>query len=270
MMTPVAIYKITNILNGKMYIGQTVNPQKRRHQHNWPKSGCTALRSAVQKHGKENFEFNILCWCPDKAYADMVETKLIEAHDTRRVGYNICVGGEGLGSGEDHPTHGSPLSEEHKAKVSAALKGKKKSPEHSAKVAATWVGKKHTAEARQNMSMAHIGHTHTEATKTKMAQRMRGNTYCKGLKLSAERKQHISLAIKGTVRSEETRAKMANAKEIKGQVRIQRGGEVFVFENPSKCAEYLETSRENVLRYLRGERKRRDGWTVSWVDKNGD
>ena len=268
-MATVAIYKATNILNGKMYIGQTTRPERRFAEHTWQGSKSKILSTAIKKHGKENFEFNIMCWCPDKAYADMVETKLIEAHDTRRVGYNICVGGEGFGSGEDHPTYGSSLSEEHKVKVSAALKGKKKSPEHIAKVAATWVGKKHTAEARQNMSKAHIGHTHTEATKTKMAQRMRGNTYCKGLKLSAERKQHISLAIKGTVRSEETRAKMANAKEIKGQVRIQRRGEVFVFENPSECAEYLETSRENVMRYLRGERKRRDGWAVLWVDKNG-
>ena len=269
-MRPVAIYTVTNILNGKMYIGQSVNPQKRRHQHNWPKSGCTALRSAVQKHGKENFEFKILCWCPDKAYADMVETKLIEAHDTRRVGYNICVGGEGFGSGEDHPTYGTTLSEEHKGKVAAALRGKKKSPEHAAKVAATWVGKKHTAEARQNMSKAHMGHTHTEATRTKMAQRMRGNTYCKGLKLSEERKQQLSLAIKGTVRSKETRAKMGAAKEINHAVAIRRGGEELVFNNPTDCAEYLGTSRVNVMRYLRGERTRRDGWAVAWVDKNGN
>ena len=147
-MKPVAIYKVTNILNGKMYIGQSVNPQKRRHQHNWPKSGCTALRSAVQKHGKENFEFNILCWCPDKAYADMVETKLIEAHDTRRVGYNICVGGEGLGSGADHPKFGKKAAEETRRRIAAAKVGelnpnygKPNSPEQKAKIRESLLGR---------------------------------------------------------------------------------------------------------------------------------
>ncbi len=269
-MKPVAIYSVTNTLNGKVYIGQTARPHKRRHQHNWSGSGCTALRAAVQKYGKENFEFKILCWCPDKPYADYVERGLIKAHDTRRVGYNICVGGEGFGSGKDHPRYGIALSDEHKAKVAAALKGKKKAPEHAAKVAATWIGKKHTVEARANMSAAHMGHTHTEETKAKMAQRMRGNTYCKGVKFSEERKRQISEALTGLRRNEETRAKIARAKEIKGRVRAQRGGDVVFFESPSLCAEYLKTSRDNVMRYLRGERKCRNGWVVAWADKNGD
>jgi len=269
-MRPVAIYTVTNILNDKMYIGQSVNPQKRRHQHNWPKSGCTALRSAVQKHGKENFEFKILCWCPDKAYADMVETKLIEAHDTRRVGYNICVGGEGFGSGEDHPTYGTTLSEEHKGKVAAALKGKKKAPEHAAKVAATWVGKKHTAEARANMSAAHMGHTHTEATRAKMSATRKNRPLGKRGAMSEKHKCKISEALIGIKRSLETRAKIGAAKEINHAVVIRRGGDEFIFNNPTDCAEYLGASRANVMRYLRGERVRRDGWVVAWVDKNGD
>lgn len=269
-MKPVAIYKVTNVLNNKMYIGQTVDPVRRRHQHNGASSGCVTLKNAVKKYGKENFEFKILCWCPDKAYADMVEIKLIEAHDTRRVGYNICVGGEGLGAGEDHPTYGVALTDDHKFKVAAALKGKKKTPEHAAKVAAAWIGRKHTAEARANMSAAHMGHTHTEETKAKMAQRMRGNTYCKGVKFSEERKRQLSEALTGLRRSEETRAKIARTKEIKGRVRAQCGGDVVFFESPSLCAEYLKTSRKNVMRYLRGERKRSDGWVLVWVDKNGD
>lgn len=147
-MATVAVYKATNILNGKMYIGQTTRPERRFAEHTWKGSKSKILSAAIKKHGKENFEFRILCWCPDKTYADMVETKLIEAHDTRRVGYNICAGGEGFGSGEDHPKFGKTLSEEARRKIGAAKAGalnphygKPNSPEQKAKIRESLLGR---------------------------------------------------------------------------------------------------------------------------------
>ena len=147
-MATVAIYKATNILNGKMYIGQTTRPERRFAEHTWQGSKSKILSTAIKKHGKENFEFNIMCWCPDKAYADMVETKLIEAHDTRRVGYNICVGGEGFGSGEDHPCHGRKASDEERRLKSEGKRGalnpnygKPNSPEQKAKIRESLLGR---------------------------------------------------------------------------------------------------------------------------------
>lgn len=149
-MTPVAIYAATNILNGKMYIGQSVNPKRRFTEH---KRGSKSkiLSTAIKKHGKENFEFKILCWCPDKAYADMVETKLIEAHNTRRVGYNICVGGEGFGSGKDHPCHGRKASDKERRLKAKGKRGalnpnygKPNSPEQKAKIRESLLGREIT------------------------------------------------------------------------------------------------------------------------------
>jgi len=150
-MATVAVYKATNILNGKMYIGQTARPERRFAEHTWKGSKSKILSAAIKKHGKENFAFQILCWCPDKAYADMVETKLIEAHDTRRVGYNICIGGEGFGSGEDHPCHGRKASDEER-KLKAEGKrgalnpmfGKENTPEQKAKIRESLLGRKVT------------------------------------------------------------------------------------------------------------------------------
>ena len=122
-MTPIAIYKITNILNGKMYIGQTIDPDSRWQRHKEASSKCKVISAAIKKYGKENFEFKILCWCPDKPYANYVEQGLIKAHDTRRAGYNICVGGEGLGSGEDHPCFGRVHSEREKESRAAKMRG---------------------------------------------------------------------------------------------------------------------------------------------------
>lgn len=161
-MATVAVYKATNILNGKMYIGQTARPERRFAEHTWKGSKSKILSAAIKKHGKESFEFKILCWCPDKTYADMVETKLIEAHDTRRLGYNICVGGEGFGSGEDHPCYGRKAgSEERRAKSEGKrgnlnpMFGKENTREQKAKIREALLGREITwgdkiSAAKQN------------------------------------------------------------------------------------------------------------------------
>jgi group I intron endonuclease len=269
-MKPVAVYMLENKVNKKLYIGQTVSPEKRRNQHNSPTSGCTKISAAIQKHGRDNFEFIVLCWCPDKAYASYVEQKLIEAHNTRRVGYNICVGGEGLGSGADNPTHGVPLTEEHKQKVSVALKGKKKSPEHIAKVAMANIGRKATPLAKVNMSLAHIGHKHTAEAKAKIGLKSRGNTYNTGRKLSEEHKRRISKTLTGTVRSAETRAKMSSVRMRNEQIKAVCGEEVLYFVNATECAEHFGTTRKNIFRYVAGTRKRRDGWVFYLKGDNGN
>lgn len=92
-MNPVAIYKITNKENGKLYIGQSINPKKRFQAHKRSSSPCLALKKAISKYGKKSFEMEVLVWCPDKIYADDVEIKLIEAYKTCIDGYNIREGG---------------------------------------------------------------------------------------------------------------------------------------------------------------------------------
>jgi group I intron endonuclease len=58
------IYKITNTITNKCYIGETIkaDPEKRWKEHkNTIKRGvgCPALQNSVIKHGIENFRFDI-------------------------------------------------------------------------------------------------------------------------------------------------------------------------------------------------------------------
>ena len=96
-----SIYKITNLINNKSYIGQTKDIQKRFSQHkiNYGSCGGQGLKStslinqAIQKYGVKNFNFEILEQDIEN-YNDR-EKFWIEYYNSKTPnGYNICDGGE--------------------------------------------------------------------------------------------------------------------------------------------------------------------------------
>jgi len=90
------IYKISNSINDKIYIGQTVNIEERWRTHLRLKGNCTILKAAMLKHGKENFKLDVLAIVEDYM-ADETEVGLISLYNTVSPnGYNISVGGCGV------------------------------------------------------------------------------------------------------------------------------------------------------------------------------
>ena len=94
------IYKITNTITKKCYIGETTksDPEKRWYQHkNTIKrgNGCPALQNSVIKHGIDNFKFEILIICFDEDRYKY-EIEYIKKYNTLIPnGYNILEGGPG-------------------------------------------------------------------------------------------------------------------------------------------------------------------------------
>lgn len=96
------LYRITNKVNGKMYIGMTVDPKQRWRQHKCHsnRGGSQVLAASMRKHGKENFAFEVLMTefgadCIEKCRD--AEVLLIALSDTRSPnGYNLTDGGEGV------------------------------------------------------------------------------------------------------------------------------------------------------------------------------
>lgn len=87
------LYKITNQINGKSYIGITNNPKRRKYEHFQKKSGnFSIVRLAVQKYGPENFSFKVLV-VGDRNYISELEVKAISLFNCREDGYNILTGG---------------------------------------------------------------------------------------------------------------------------------------------------------------------------------
>lgn len=54
----IGIYKITNRINGKSYVGQSINMEKRFKEHLYKQD--TYIDRAIHKYGKDNFNFEIL------------------------------------------------------------------------------------------------------------------------------------------------------------------------------------------------------------------
>ena len=98
-----AIYKITNLINNKIYIGQSNDPMRRWNEHCRGKEKKVSLiDKAIQKYGKEKFSFEVLGWFED---FDDKEIYYIQYFQSRVPnGYNISKGGNAppIGYGEDN------------------------------------------------------------------------------------------------------------------------------------------------------------------------
>ena len=95
------IYKIENLINGKKYIGQSVDIQYRFRNHKSesfnPKSNSynTALHRAIRKYGIENFSFDVVEECSQEELCER-EIYWIDYYGSFGKGYNLTSGGEGV------------------------------------------------------------------------------------------------------------------------------------------------------------------------------
>ena len=89
------IYKITNKVNNKSYIGQTrYTLEFRWRQHLNSKDNCY-FHKAIKKYGSENFSVEVLEECDFKDL-DSREIYYIAKYDTFKNGYNSTIGGDGV------------------------------------------------------------------------------------------------------------------------------------------------------------------------------
>lgn len=176
------LYKITNTLNGKAYIGVSVCPSDRFRSH------CIAnshIGRAIRKYGEHNFTVEKLV-CGDGSYIYELEAKAISAFSSKVPnGYNVCDGGYGGKAGTTH-------TEDARQRISIAQKERERQA-HSeatrAKISSANVGRPVSVETRMKISVANSNMS--EETREKLAAAKRGKP--------------------GKIPSEETRAKMTAA-----------------------------------------------------------
>ncbi len=151
------IYKIVNKLDGKIYVGQSIDVYYRMNDIH---KNCKYLFHALQKFGRENFEYSILEICEEKELdeREIYWIKKLKSHVSED-GYNISWGGNATMKGLKH-------SEESKKKISDAVKGenhplwgthqseesKKKNRESQLGEKSHMFGKHHSDEMKQRLS----------------------------------------------------------------------------------------------------------------------
>ena len=166
------IYTITNMINGKKYVGQTIQSLASRWNNHKQDTKCPnfVIHIAMDKYGIENFKFEAI----DESATnidelnDLEEFYILFYNTFRGNGYNMTSGGEGyLISDETRKKMsqskigniinlGKTHSKETKRKISESNKGN-----------TNCVGYKHTKEAKKNMSEYHQGRTGIQSKNSK-------------------------------------------------------------------------------------------------------
>lgn len=154
------IYRITNIINGKIYIGQTIQPNIRwsNHKSVTKRKPTQCIHHAMKKYGVENFIFEVILTCKTQTDANEVEDVVITQYDSRNndLGYNIARGGSS-NSGPAHHCYGKKLTQEHKNKIGISQLGKIMSNESKEKIRKSLTGVKRSAECCRNISLGLVG-----------------------------------------------------------------------------------------------------------------
>jgi len=182
------LYRITNQINKKVYIGQTVNDKRRWGAHksyakNPEKTGQYVHR-AMAKYGIENFAYEVIVTCRTQDDANEIEDVLIKQYNSRNKdkGYNLNAGGfNGEHSDETiekirqatfqqiaekgHPAQGTKRTPEQLLNLSKARQ------EHPVE---------YTDEIRQRMSEAHVGLKDSEETKQRKSESIKAQWQVRG------------------------------------------------------------------------------------------
>lgn len=235
----IGIYLITNLLNGKKYVGQSVDIKKRWNEHKYHDNSMLVHR-AIAKYGIDNFKFEVICECT-KGELNELEKKYIQEYNSMHPnGYNLKTGGgqcieyceaSKRRMSEAQKKHvGWHHSEETKQKIGNAHRGRKRpaesvekmrkaltgrhlSPEHVEKLRIASTGRRQTPEAREKTRMANLGKKRgplSEEHKRKLSELLRGTKM--GDSNPAKRPEvraKISEKAKGRKPSEETRQKLS-------------------------------------------------------------
>lgn len=143
------IYKITNLYNGKCYIGKSENPFTRRYTgsqsfaktHNW------ALKKDISVYGFSNFNVEIIIDNLHNKELEEAEQFFIQIYNSiYPYGYNLIS-----------PYLGAFFSEEIRNKISASVRAAKSVQSHP------WKGKKLSTEIRQKMKDGHKNKSHPKS-----------------------------------------------------------------------------------------------------------
>jgi group I intron endonuclease len=216
------IYKIVNNINGKIYVGQTIQKLVRRiGYHFWQNK--TPIQKAMNKYGIQSFTVSVIDSAYSKEILDEKERYWIKQLNCKSPnGYNLTDGGEGLGNPTD----------EIRKKISKISTGRKLSVEAREKISNSLKGRSVSKKTRERIGNLNRGKNLSDETKRKMS------LSSKGKKKSEQFKENLRMVRTGWKLSEETKKKIrekAKGRKVKKHSRMSP-----TEETKNKCSETLK------------------------------
>lgn len=241
------IYKATNLINNKTYIGQTVldlNTRRRQHENSYKYKSCYAFSRAIKKYGKENFKWEVIDTATTVEELNEKESYYIEFYKslTSQNGYNLKGGGDN-----------SFLTEEVKQKISKAQLGEKNH----------MFGKKgelsHSSKGVKNITTGNIYGSASECAEKESINFSHVCAVCRGDRGSTNNCVYRYIDDEGNIIQPENSANIKNR-----PVRNIDTDEVF---NTAQEAEIYYTGKKsgNLNRVCKGQRKTFAGYRWEYV-----
>ena len=232
------IYKVTNKINGKVYIGQTIRTLAERIYYHYyradhePEVTKTHFINAIRKYGKDNFLWEEIDFANSQSELNEKEKYWIQFYNSVEYGYNIQAGGR----------------EQDTDKFAIACGAV---PFFAYRVNGEFLGEflSQRAFCRQfNLSDAH-------------ASKLLSNEYnsCNGI-----------IAIKKELFSQELlQEKISKAKQSFRKFKakkLETGEEFGPFNSMKECREILQLKNNHIGEVLKGKRKSQEGYTFYFID----
>jgi group I intron endonuclease len=157
------IYRITNKVNDKRYIGQTIQSLQRRFNQHC--KGKSVLSSAIRKYGKDNFIVEELAIAKSLEELNGLEKQyIIENNCIAPLGYNLQKGG-----------NTAKATENTKKKLSASIKAMWKDKDYRNKMCESMKSIQHSEHNKNRLRTLFAGHQHSPSSKQKISQKVRGS-----------------------------------------------------------------------------------------------
>ena len=161
------VYKICNLINGKLYIGSSKNLVNRATNHRKNLKDNTHsnkhLQSSYNKYGGENFRLEIIEYCSNYVEREQYWMDLLDVNNPKK-GYNKRL------KAESNSGRRFKLSEEHRKKIS--LRQLARRDEIAIWASKLHKGKKLSQSTRNKISVAQKGKFISEDTKNRISKGM--------------------------------------------------------------------------------------------------
>lgn len=258
------IYMYTNKINGKRYVGQTKDFDRRHKEHTMNSRNKTPIDNAFNKYGEDNFIITIL---KENIYTQCLmnlwECYYIEKYNTlsnNKHGYNLSSGGS---NGNVFIGKSDEELNEWKNKISKSNKGKKANNETKQKMSNI---QKERFKNKENHPM--YGKHHSDKTKQKMSKSHKGK--CKGKERydmkgdnnPAKRKdvrKKISKKVKGENNGNYNKGRKVAQYNINGEL-------VKIWNNAKQASEQLNIDASSITKCCRGKYKRAGNFTWRYCE----